>query len=262
MVKLFLSGYSQLYFGGQDMKLTVLGKYGPYPAAGGACSGYLLETNDAKILIDCGNGVLSRLQSFVELEKLDAILVSHLHSDHVSDLYVVRYALDILSPKFSGEKLPFPLYVPDEPIEELAKIKYKNVFDMRTINSEKILKIKSLEISFSEMTHPFQSYSISVSSANKLFVYSGDTNYNAKISKVAKGADLFLADAGLLEKDKSENSSHMSAYEVGKVGKEAGVKRLLLTHIFPGYDENVLVNEAKEQYENVWVAQELSIYEF
>ena len=47
--------------GGIYLKLTILGCYGPYPKAGGACSGYLLEDETTKILIDCGNGVLSRL---------------------------------------------------------------------------------------------------------------------------------------------------------------------------------------------------------
>ena len=41
------------------MKLTVLGCNGPYPAAGGACSGYLLETGDTRVLLDCGAGALA-----------------------------------------------------------------------------------------------------------------------------------------------------------------------------------------------------------
>ncbi|MCG8541098.1 MAG: MBL fold metallo-hydrolase, partial [Clostridia bacterium] len=66
------------------MKITILGNSGPYPRAGGACSGYLLEEDDIKILIDCGNGVLSRLLGMIEsLEDIDAIILSHLHSDHI-----------------------------------------------------------------------------------------------------------------------------------------------------------------------------------
>ena len=75
------------------MKLTVLGKYGPYPAANGATSGYLLQSGNENVLIECGSGVLSRLQRFVALNDLSAIVLSHLHSDHMADMLILRYAL-------------------------------------------------------------------------------------------------------------------------------------------------------------------------
>ena len=68
------------------MKLTVLGNNGPFPSAGGACSGYLLTNGQTKILIDCGNGTLSNLQKITGLESLDAIIMTHLNSDHSSDM--------------------------------------------------------------------------------------------------------------------------------------------------------------------------------
>lgn len=43
------------------VELTVLGNYGPYPAAQGACSGYLLNVNGFYIMLDCGNGSFSKL---------------------------------------------------------------------------------------------------------------------------------------------------------------------------------------------------------
>ena len=61
------------------MFLTVLGRHGPYPRPGGACSGYLLEDGETRVLIDCGSGVLSRLLEIMRPEQLDAIVLSHLH---------------------------------------------------------------------------------------------------------------------------------------------------------------------------------------
>ena len=77
------------------MKLTVLGNNGPYPAAGSACSGYLLQSGAANILIDCGNGVLSNIQKIISLDELDAVILTHLHSDHISDMYVLKYAIQL-----------------------------------------------------------------------------------------------------------------------------------------------------------------------
>ena len=82
------------------MKLTILGKYGPYPEGKNtACSGYLVENEDTKILVDCGSGVLSRLQSTIDIRTLDAIYLTHLHFDHTSDLLPLRYLLDDLNLK-------------------------------------------------------------------------------------------------------------------------------------------------------------------
>ena len=72
------------------MKMTILGCYGPYPAAGGACSGYLVQEAGCTILLDCGNGVLSRMQEHIDFLQLDAALISHLHADHLSDLMILR----------------------------------------------------------------------------------------------------------------------------------------------------------------------------
>jgi ribonuclease BN (tRNA processing enzyme) len=77
------------------MKLTILGNNGPFPGAGGACSGYLLSNEKCNILLDCGNGVLSNLQKLIPLKMLDAIILTHLHSDHISDMMVLRYAIQI-----------------------------------------------------------------------------------------------------------------------------------------------------------------------
>ena len=70
------------------MQLKILGNNGPYPAPGGACSGYLLtsDSGQTRVLIDCGPGVLSRLTADCMPGELDAVLLSHLHYDHMSDI--------------------------------------------------------------------------------------------------------------------------------------------------------------------------------
>ena len=99
------------------MKLTVLGNNGPFPAAGGACSGYLLQSAMANILIDCGNGTLANLQKIVSIDKLDAVVLTHLHSDHVSDIHIMKYAIEIKRRRGIFDKL-LKVYAPAEPAEE------------------------------------------------------------------------------------------------------------------------------------------------
>jgi len=243
------------------MKLTILGKYGPFPAAGGACSGYLVQEGNTSVLLDCGNGVLSRLQEVCDFRKLDAIVLSHLHSDHMSDVMVLKYALDIFAAQGMRNDIPLPIYLPPEPDVEYARIAYKNAFALHPINEDMKFNIGSLNFSFMEMTHPIKSFAIKVSSSQKQIVYSGDTNFNDKLARFAKCADLLIADAGLLEQDKKGIPTHMSAKEVGIVAKEACVNCLVLSHIWPGYDENELLEEALINFKRTEVAQEMAVYE-
>ena len=77
------------------MRLTVLGSAGSFPGPDSAASGYLVQADDADgrtwtVLLDLGNGALSPLQRYGDATALDAIGVSHLHSDHVADLVVLN----------------------------------------------------------------------------------------------------------------------------------------------------------------------------
>src|SRR6188472_3747791 len=75
------------------MRLTVLGKSPSWQDADGACSGYLIEEDGTTVLLDCGNGVFSKLRRFRDYTKVDAVLITHLHADHFLDLVPFSYAL-------------------------------------------------------------------------------------------------------------------------------------------------------------------------
>ena len=68
------------------MRLTVLGGCGGWPAAGLACSGYLVEHDGFRLLIDPGYAIVPRLLAVVDAAAVDAVLVSHGHPDHCADL--------------------------------------------------------------------------------------------------------------------------------------------------------------------------------
>ena len=75
------------------MRITVLGKSPAWQDADGACSGYLIEDGDTSLLLDCGNGVFSKLRKFRDYVDLDAVVISHMHADHFLDLVPYAYAL-------------------------------------------------------------------------------------------------------------------------------------------------------------------------
>ncbi|HHV59681.1 MAG TPA: MBL fold metallo-hydrolase [Clostridiaceae bacterium] len=242
------------------MELTILGNNGPYPAAGGACSGYLVTEGNCKILIDCGNGVLSNLQRYVRLNELDAIILTHLHSDHMSDMLVLRYAVKILRDSGRIDK-SIDVYAPDEPVNDYDLLNIKDVFNLRTITPDLSLKFGNLSFAFKEMTHPFKCFAVSIENGTKKFVYSGDTSWNENIISFSKEADFLLLDAGLRTEDKKgDNVPHLTAAECGKVAALAHAKRLMLTHFRPDYSVENLKAEAFHHFKRVEASEILKTY--
>ena len=75
------------------VRITVLGKSPAWQDAGGACSGYLVEADGCAVLLDCGCGVFGKLRSHREYWEVDAVVISHLHADHILDLVPYASAL-------------------------------------------------------------------------------------------------------------------------------------------------------------------------
>ena len=243
------------------MKVTILGNNGLFPSAGGACSGYLITEGDKKLLIDCGNGVLSNLQKFLPIEELDAIILTHLHSDHMSDMMVLRYAVQIKMNRGLGNK-PIEVYAPSEPQEEYSRIDIPGIFNLKPVTPELVLNFGDMKLEFKEMVHPVKSYAVSIISNGKKFVFSGDTSWNDFIIEFSKDADLVMLDAGLLSKDKkSDNVPHLTAKECGIVAQKANARKLLLTHFWPEDDVSNHIREAGENFSNVEIAELLNTYE-
>lgn len=105
------------------MEITVLGNQGPCMGPGGACSGYLVETKNIRILIDCGSGVLSNLQKVCDVGTLDAIILSHLHYDHMGDILVLKYLIEVSRTRNGIVPIKrIPIYCPASPNESFNLI--------------------------------------------------------------------------------------------------------------------------------------------
>jgi len=242
------------------MKLTILGNNGPFPGPGGACSGYLLRSGSTKVMIDCGNGTLANLQKIIRSEDLDAIILTHLHSDHTSDMQVLKYAIQIKRNRGIIDKL-LKVYAPAEPAAEFERINAKDAFVLEAISNETRLVIGDMEISFAGMKHPYMDYAVSVKCDGKKFVFSGDTSWTDDLIGFAKGADLLMLDAGLLEKDYTDVAPHMTASQCARAASLAGAGKLLLTHLWPDYDPKDLLREAHAEFSNTEVAELMKEYE-
>jgi ribonuclease BN (tRNA processing enzyme) len=243
------------------MKLIILGSYGPYPPAGGACSGYLLEHEGYHILLDCGNGVLSRLQQFISTEKLSGVIISHLHSDHISDLFILRYAMQ-LEIEQGVRNSPLMLFTPDQPNNEYLRLAYKDVYHLETITEKERYTIGPFQFSFLKTIHPVLCYAIAVFVEGiKLLVYSSDTEYFPELADFARGVPMFLCEANFLNDDLQKGArNHLSAFQAACLARDAGAKKLLLTHLPPFRNAQSYLDEASIAFKQVDTAEEGKVY--
>jgi len=229
------------------MILTMLGVNGPFPAEGGACSGYLLTSDSGRthVLFDCGGGVLGRLNAECGIRDLDAVVLTHLHYDHMSDMLPMQYMLD-----FMGIE-SLKVFCPETPARVFNMLKGGRL-DLYPMND---VEIGEMKIEFMSAAHPVEAYCVRVKCDGQLFVYTGDTNHADVLPIFADGADLLLADAGLLREDWTPGKPHMTPGMCARLAKSARAKQLVLTHLSPLYDPEAVLDEALEDYPNAVLAR-------
>lgn len=246
------------------MCLRVLGTSSPYPGPGRACPGYLVSYGGTKVLVECGSGVAANLAApggRSGLEQVDAVLLSHLHGDHMSDILVVKYAVE-RSVSLGWRSGPLPVYAPGEPEDVFRLLHYKEVVQSRKIEGTgggrpepEVLRFGELSVRFWWVSHPVPTLGMRFEAGGRALAYSGDTSGCPALVDLAAGADLFLCEASFSERERG-GPGHLSAGEAAEVASECGAKKLVLTHIWPGFDREHLLADAAKRFPNVEVAEE------
>lgn len=229
------------------MRITVLGCWAPYPRAGGACSGYLLQDAGGNILLDAGHGVFSRLQQFIHHNDLRAAVITHWHPDHAADLECLRHAAAAAFRQGTRHR-KVQLFIPAEPAPDFARFsRFTGVFDIVPIESLPVEEVPPgvrvhagsvgpVRLFFLPARHSLPAYSLGVEGSGYL-VYSGDTAPAQELTALAKEAGIFLCEASGLDQDAEQiGHMHMTARQAGETARQAGVKELIITHFFPEYD--------------------------
>ncbi|MEF3307832.1 MBL fold metallo-hydrolase [Paenibacillus sp. GYB004] len=229
------------------MNLTVIGCWGAYPEKNEATSGYLVECEGSHILLDCGSGVLSRLQNHCALEQLDAVVLTHMHADHMADVYSLEFAILILM-QIGRRSKPLDMYVNEKELGSLA-FEYPDYVRVHPVRAGEERTIGHVRLQFSETVHEIPSLAVKLTSREgRTLVYSGDTGYCQAIIDLARSADVLMIESSFYDFQAGRMKGHLTAGEAGKIAALAGVGQTILTH-FPHYgDLNQLVLEASRHY--------------
>lgn len=213
------------------LKFTVIGRHGPYPAPGGGTSCYLISSGSTRIVVDMGCCALSRLQQVTELWSVDAIIISHLHADHVCDLLPARYYF-MFDKRAAARPIKLKVFLPMQSSAELDMLRTCPKFDLRDIALLRDTSIGDISCTSFAMTHSVPSNALRFDCAGRRLTYSGDTTFNDNIASSLSGAHAYLCDFANVGNIK--DSPHIPAVLAAKLAKQAGA-RLFMTH-FTGTD--------------------------
>lgn len=231
------------------MRLTVLGACGAWPEAGGACSSYLVEHDGFRLLIDAGYATMPRLLERVAAGQVDAVFISHGHPDHCADLN------PLLRARAMGEvpSAPLPVYALPGALDAVLALDRPGMLDdayeLREFSAGQDLDIGPFRAETRLLSHWVPNAGLRLAADGSVLVYTGDSGPDAGLSDLAHDADLLLAEATYADQVPEDLRRYLSsARSVGRQATDAHVRRLLLTHLWPGTDPSAARAAAAGEY--------------
>lgn len=223
------------------LALTILGSDGSYPGPGGACSGYLLNGGEGcRLWMDAGAGTLANLQRHQPITDVDAVVLSHAHPDHWTDVegfYVAcRYAFG---------RSGVPVYAPAG-LHPLARVEDDGTLVWHEIADGSRLMIGGIRLSFHRTDHPVETLAVRADADGTSIGYSADTGPGWSFAELGP-VDLALVEASFLS-DKEGTVQHLSGRQAGATAREASAGRLVVTHVSPTIDRAAVQAEAAASF--------------
>lgn len=223
----------------------MLGCDGSYPGPGGAASGYLVQDGTTTLWLDAGPGTFANLQRLCDPARVDAVVLSHEHPDHWTDLesFAVWRRLAASGP-------PAPVYAP-------PGLRRRSYFaDDPTLAWEELepsmrLSVGRLTCSFVATDHGPPTLAVRIDPAgstgdlSESLAYSADTGPDWSVEELGTGIGTVLCEASYT-RDHEGASRHLSGRQAGEMAAAAKVGRLVLTHRWPTVSAGALAAEADE----------------
>jgi ribonuclease BN (tRNA processing enzyme) len=233
------------------LKLTVLGCAGSSPGPDSPASGYLVEADGFRLIVDLGHGTFGALQRYVRPADVDAIVISHLHADHCIDLTAYIVALRYGGPGYraAGPESRIPLIGPSGTRDRIGaaydplarKLGLQKLFGF-SIPSDG--ELGPFGISFATTNHPVPTSALRLTHGGRSLVYSADTGECPELVSLAQGSDVFLCEASFGPDEEYTPDLHLTARQAGEHATKAGVERLIVTHVPPWVSRDVQVEQA------------------
>jgi len=225
------------------VRLTVIGACGAWPAAGQACSGYLVEHEGFRLLVDLGYATVPRLLQRMSADRVDAVYISHGHPDHCADLNPLLRARALRD----DPPPPLPVYALPGALDAVLALDRPGMLDSAYVLHELTarLDIGPFQVETRLLPHSVPNAGLRLTAGGRVLAYTGDTGPSPAVVELARGADLLIAEATYVDGSRPHLSS---ARDAGRQATGAGVGHLLLTHLQPGTDPEAACAAARDGY--------------
>jgi ribonuclease BN (tRNA processing enzyme) len=239
-------------------RLTVLGCRAGSPRSGCATSGYLLEIERRRILLDCGPGVATALSAVMEPSELDAIIVSHRHADHCADLVALAY-----HQTFPTLRRPIPLFAPtgftdlfdrlDDvwgiPSLSLMRTPLTSAFDVTEIEPGTPFTAAGVAVATVAGEHPVPVLATRFPAADLAFT--GDTGWSESLPDWACDVGTLLCEATYPDGSEIElaRHGHLTGSLAGRLARRASAGHLVLTHFAELDEVDLIRSQAASEFD-------------
>jgi len=238
------------------LDLTIVGSASAEPNPGGASSCYLLDAGEGQLVLECGHGAAAKLLLHTSIDRIKAILISHMHPDHFFDIVPLKYYIT-----FNG--LPrLPLYVPPtgpailegmiRALDEKDEF-WGSAYDIRVFDPDQELCLLGMRIRMAPTHHFIPAWAMRFSSLNGTasgaIGYTSDTSVVEPVVELVRGTDVLLAECSVVTQAKSErDQGHLTPEQAAELARRAHARRLLLTH-YPSAHADSMVRHAAQAFD-------------
>ncbi len=267
-----------------QIELTFTGTGSPRPSLERANSGQVLRIGDQLMLLDCGGGTTRRvLEAGFDATKVEHLFLTHLHSDHTLDYAefmlgtwaMGRSAMRVYGPPGTSRLHDLLLTQPYE-----SDIEYRlslgrapegmSDIEVNEFEPGLIFNESGLTVTATEVIHSTYTVAMRFDFAGESLVHSGDTCYCPDLVELARGADVLVHDVCMAPSPAFENNPafpnlyehlkehHATPAEAGRTAREAGVRKLVLTHFLLGARLEQSLEECRAEFDGeIIIAEDL-----